>query len=107
MGRDLDLQQGRGQMLPGQGFPGLTWLSTILQGKISGKESSEEITAKKSITQFLGCYKPSPLKRISSSRFIGVAQNYTHSFSKISRLGKTMHGCITTETRISRDRLHC
>jgi hypothetical protein len=55
----------------------------------------------------LGCYKPSPLKGISSSRFVGVAQNYTHSFSKISGLGKTMHGCITTETRISRDRLHC
>src|ERR1043165_4719269 len=104
--KDHDLQQGQGTMLQGQGLSGFFRSSTGIQGKISEKERSEGITAQKSITRFLGCYKPSPLKGISSSRFVGVAQNYTHSFSKISGLGKTMHGCIETETRISQDRLH-
>src|SRR3954468_11161259 len=69
-------------MLQGQASSGFFRSSTGIQGKFSGKEKSKGITAQKSITRFLGCYKPSPLKGISSSRFVGVAQNYTHFFSK-------------------------
>src|SRR3954463_801172 len=43
-------------MLQGQGLSGFFRSSTGIQGKISGKERSEGITAQKSITRFLGCY---------------------------------------------------
>src|SRR3954471_7027664 len=100
------LQQEQGKMLQGQASSGFFRSSTGIQGKFSGKEESKGITAQKSITRFLGCYKPSPLKGISSSRFVGVAQNYTHFFSKISGLGTPMHGCLPPETRRTRDRRH-
>src|SRR3954466_6084495 len=63
-------------MLQGQASSGFFWSSTGIQGKFSGEEKSKGITAQKSITRFLGCYKPSPLKRISSSRFVGLAQKH-------------------------------
>src|SRR3954471_21078743 len=50
------LQQEQGKMLQGHGSSGFFRSSTGIQGKFSGKERSEGITAQKSTTRFLGCY---------------------------------------------------
>ena len=55
------------------------------QEKDFENECQEEIGAQKLITQFWGYYKPSPLERISSSRFLGLQHK-----EKIATPGKNL-----------------
>src|SRR3954469_9166018 len=64
----------------------------VSRGKFPGRKSRKGITVQKSITQFLGCYKPSPLKGILSSRFVGVAQTTPTPSQKFLGWGKRCTG---------------
>ena len=86
------------------------------QEKDFENECQEGITAQKLITQFWGCYKPSPLKRISSSRFLGLqhkekittpGKNLRVKFNplvKLERVGAPIIG--TPRKRYGRTRLY-